>query len=48
MVGCLLSQLKPSELYTFLGLKKASAFGLGLFQSQECRGPRALSYTESF
>ena len=26
MVGCVLSQLKPSELYTFLAVEKASAF----------------------
>ena len=30
MVGCLLSQLKPSELY-ILSCEKASAFGLGPF-----------------
>ena len=44
MVGCVLSQLKPSELY-IVSFKKASAFGLGFFQSLECGAPRALSYT---
>ena len=39
MVGCVLSQLKPSELYI-------SDFGLGPFQSYECKAPRVLSYTE--
>ena len=32
MVGCVLSQLKLSELY-ILPVEKASAFGLGLFNS---------------
>ena len=43
MVGCVLNKLKPSELY-ILAVEKASAFGLGLFHSWECRAPRALSY----
>ena len=34
MVGCVLSQVKPSELLsTFLALKNASAFRLDPFQS---------------
>ena len=32
MVGCVLSQLKPSEL-TFLAVEKGSAAGFGLFYS---------------
>ena len=45
MLGCVLSQLKPSELY-MLSCGRSLAFGLGLFHSKECRAPRALSYTE--
>ena len=48
MVGCVLSQLKPSELYILSCGKdrglQASALGVGLFHSYECRVPRALSY----
>ena len=33
MVGCVLSQLKPSEFY-ILTFEKASAFGLGLFKGK--------------
>ena len=44
MVGGVLSQLKPSELY-ILSCEKASAFGLGIFHSLKCRAPLALSYT---
>ena len=44
MVGCVLSQLTPSELYIL-----SWGIGLGLrpqsFHSNECRVPQALSYT---
>ena len=39
MVGCVLSQLEPSELYIL-----SCGKGLGLFHSQEWSAPRALSY----
>ena len=42
MVGCVLSQLKSSELY-ILSFEKG--LGLDPFQSRECRAPRAVSYT---
>ena len=37
MVGCVLSKLKPSELYIL---------SCGVFHSQDCRASRDLSYTE--
>ena len=42
MFGCVLSQLKPSEVY-ILSCEK----GLDPFHSSECRVPLALSYTQS-
>ena len=41
MFGCVLIQLKPSELYIriHVAVEKASAYGL--FHNYECRAPRA-------
>ena len=38
MVGCVLGQLKSSEIYIL---------NCGLFHSKECRAPRALSYGDT-